>query len=705
MEARRHGLIVRSEGRNLEVSNGPLLVRFVYRDGGYSQEFWAANAKGDYRLVLSSIHKDIIPASEHRVPDCPTISGSRPHLFNVCRESLRMIFSEVQLHRPDDRSVVVRLSGSMQGNAVIMRVTIHEANSIVHCEIENALAGERPAIEYLMSSYAFLPGGRAFASGEEPEFTWAPNLRPTNDAVIGDLAFFSPAAIVQHGRYAAALIPDIHILARNRTMPASLDLDLSNGLLFAPLLSYGFCDYEPGAGGAYFRHDISLSRRLDTNRLVYGYDLLVNADCKRDAAGKQVARYLWSRYGTGASTRQKRKDEGPRLPTLPAASAAYESWAKGQVREARAMRDAVLNSTGRNGLFATRFDRGVGFWRGCRYPESAAHYSTAECSEELCWLLRLHGEFEPSQETLRKARDFAEFLIENRLRSGAIPAWYDQELIPDSALRSGAPTAASALFLTRLARITGLKKHLQAAAAAAGFVVRDVIAGQLFFDHTIVSPGGTVSLDCADPHTGMQPQSSRAMLWCAQLCIEAYALLGDRSFLTTGLGVMDRLCLMQSIGEKPWMPRATGLVARGNVGAQVDPVLSADFAYCAMHYGAATGSAEYCARAAVALKAAMGYACSPDERAHVEAVGSVIDREFGAIYVSVAGKWSVELNGCRIDRLEIKGTAIALDTTQRATDARVVFSGLRGRSYEVSINGRRGSYAREEMAAGIVLSS
>lgn len=709
MEARHHGLTVRSEGRNLEVSNGLVLVRLVYRDGGYAQEFHAANANGEFRLVLSSIHKDIIPSSEHRVSDSPMISGARPHLFSACRESLRMVFSEVQLHRPDAEQVVIALSGAMQGNSMIMRIILKPESSVIHCEVESALTGPRPAIEYLMSSYAFLPGGRTFGAGEEPEFTWAPNMRPTNDAVIGDLAFFSPAAIVQHGRYAAALIPDIELLSGNRTMPASLDLDLTNGLLFAPLLSYGFCDYEPAAGGSYFTHDISLSRRLDTHRLVYGFDLIVDADCKRQSAGKQVARFLWRQYGSGKADERPKRRWRPGTPIIPDAPAAYGLWAEGiaakngdLIAEARAMRDSVLQAPVNNGLFATRFDRGIGFWRGCRFPEGSDLYSTAECSMQMYWLLRLHEDMEPSPAIMRRARDYGDFLIENKMRSGAIPCWYDNKLIPSGTLRSGAATAASALFLARLARITGRKKHLQACAAASRFVMQEIIPRGAFFDHMCTSPDGAVSVG-ADPHTGMYPQSSEAMLSCAWLCIEAYELFGDKLYLNGGLDVLDRLCLMQSVGKKSWMPGSTGMLARGNTCAQADPALTACFAYCAVRYGAAAGLAEYCNRGAIALRAAMICDCSAADRAFISAIAAIIDREYGAIYVSVAGKWSVELNGCRIRGLDIKGTTISLATTRGTGDGRVVFAGLRARSYDVSINGRHDSYAREAMEAGLAI--
>lgn len=705
MEARRQGLIVRSEGRNIEVSNGLLLVRFIYRDGGYAQEFHATNAKGEFRLVLSSLHKDIIPASEHRVTDSPAFSGARAHLFTACRESLRMAFSEAQLHRPDEGRVVVRLSGMVQGNALAMRLTIAERGRRVRCEVENALAGPRPVVEYLMSSYAFLPGGRTFACGEEPEFTWAPNLRPTNDAIIGDLAFFSPAAIVQHGRYAAALIPDVDLLSKQRPIPASLDLDASNGLLFAPLLSYGFCDYEPAAGGRYFRHDITHSRRLDDGRLSYAFDLIVDADCKRESMAQQAARFIWRRYGAGITTASGKPANPVATPALtPDAQSAYGLYTNGQEREARAMRDSVLGAPRRQGLFATRFDERVGAWRGCRSPESSDCYSTAECSEQMCWLLRMHEDLEEDAETLAQALAYGDFLIEHKMRSGAIPAWYDSNLLPEWALRSGAPTAASAAFLMRLARITGTKKYLEAAASAARFVIREVIPQRLYLDGTFLSTGGMASLGCADPHTGMQPQSAKAMLWCAEMCNDAYHLFRDRAYLTGAMDVLDSLCLMQTAGDRPWMPACHGAVARGNTCAQADAITSAEFAHCTMRFGATAGSPEYCERAAAALRAAANSCGNASDEARVRAITWAMDRQFGALYVSVAGRWSVELNGCRLKRLDIQGTAVALDTAQE-TDARVVFAGLRARNYAVSINGRQGSYAREEMEAGIRLTA
>jgi hypothetical protein len=710
VEAGQSGLIVRSEGRNLEVSNGLVLVKLVMRDGGYAQEFHAINAKGEHRLVLSSIHKDLIPSSEHRACASPMISGARQHLFAVCRESLRMLFSEAALRRPDDSHVVIELSGSAQGHAVVMRITVELGSNVIHVSSEDTAPSSNPVLEYLMSAYAFVPAGRTFGSGEEPEFTWAPNLRPSDDAVIGDIAFFSPAAIVQHGRYAAALMPDLDELRRNRSMPAALDLDLTNGLLFAPLLSYGFCDYEPAAGGRYFRHDITMSRRLDNNRLCYGFHLMVDADCKHNSAYKQVARFLWSKHGSSA-TSAKSSIINLKSEMVPDARGAYGLWAEGArtgqdrlIREAKAMRDAVLSAPQSGGLFPTRFDTRIGFWRGCASPVDTAHYSTAECSMQLYWLLRLHSDFEASPASLTYARRYADHLIDARLRSGAIPCWYAQDLTPVSALRSGAPTAASALFLAELTKLTGLKKHLQACESAARFVLKDIVPKGLFLDDTCMEASGTISLDCPDPHTGMRPQSTQAMLWVARMCLEMHSLCGAREYLDRGLDVLDLICLMQSVGEKPWMRGSEGLLARGNTSARPDPELSADFALCAMRYGAETGRVEYLERGTVALRAASGAAGDDLTRARIAATAAIARARFGSVYASVSGKWSVELDGYRVVRFDSRGAKTAIDLKPGDTDpggGRVVFGGLRASLYEVAINGERRSYSREEMEAGV----
>ena len=81
-------LIVHRNGANLDIGNGRVMLRLYVRDGGYVQEFHAIDRAGQFRPVLSSLHKNLIAASDHRVCASPMIAGDRPHLYGVCRESL-----------------------------------------------------------------------------------------------------------------------------------------------------------------------------------------------------------------------------------------------------------------------------------------------------------------------------------------------------------------------------------------------------------------------------------------------------------------------------------------------------------------------------------------------------------------------------------------------------------------------------------------
>lgn len=550
----RQALTIESDGRDMCICSGPVLVRLVRRDGGYAQELCARDSKGEYRLVLSSIHKDLISFSEHRTSASPMIAGQRPHLFAVCRESLRMPFSAIGIRRPDADRVLVELSGCVQEHELVMRMEIEAGSRIVHVTVEAGLPDDR-VIEYLMSSFAFVPDGRILNVDEERPRTWAPCVRPAHDAVIGDAAFFSPAAIVQHEQMGAALIADIDLLSQHRPMSAALDLDADNGLLFAPLLSYGFCGCEPFEGC--YRHDITHSRRLGVDRLTYGFHLILDANCKRESMQSQAARFVWRAYGQDS-------DGAP------------DSF------EHPSPRVALPNIT-EDGLFLMR-EPG---------PEQAC-YSTVECSELLGRLIQAQT---ADDRALAVARRYADFLIRLRSRSGAVPCWLTKDLMVVPELRSGAPTAASALFLGRMARITGERKYLAACERSARFVLSEIVPDGLYQDPALQDSR-------VDPHTGTRPQSHRAMLWVAELCLELHCLLGDASYLRRGTEVLDLLCLAQSVGEKPWMGVASGVLARSNVMPTPDPELSADFAACAMRYGEVTGIAEYSQRGAAAALAA-----------------------------------------------------------------------------------------------------
>lgn len=726
MEDKHGDLLVTGTTDNFEARNDRVGVRLFLRDGGYAQEFRALDRTGKPRLLLSSLHKNLIPSSEHRVVSSPMISGDRMHLFGLCRESLRMVYSQAEVIHHNDEKLTVRLAGSAQGHTLDCRITISAASSAVHITVHDDIqrSGSDPLVEYLMSSYAFVPDGYLLGNDNGIEHAWVPNLRPGDDHVIGDCAFHSPAIVVQHERLAAALIPDLALLAENRVMPASLDLDLKNGLLPAPLLSYGFCGYEPVHHDRHCMHDITMARRIGAARLVYGFHLLLDADRDRGSAHRSAARFLWTTYGSRNCDLPVHPAHRPVSiqcravpPDAQAACGMYfagmERGDPGLVEAARAAKEAVLSAPQQNGLFPTRFDPSSGQWTGCCIGSGDTYYSTGECSNQAYWLLQWHQEVEQDPEIIRFCRRLADALLESRPRGGGVPSWFDKDGEPVPEPQPGLHTAAAASLVAELGMVTGLTKYTSAAERLAKAALNEqqhAAVGQHYPMDPL--PGKSPQADPhtlvgRDPHTGVRPQSAEWMLWTARLCLGLYRLHSDRGYLNSGLDLLDRLCLLQSVWRKPWNDSGPdpGTVARSNVGWAHDAGLAAEFARCAADYGAITGEREYCERAAAAIHAALREP-DPDPISHarVAASAALMRARYGSAYVHLGRKWAAALDGCSVRLLKTgRGTiSLALDSHGSGQPGhRVVFGGLRGKAYRVSINGQGDLYTRAEMESGI----
>ncbi|MHB9038962.1 MAG: hypothetical protein ACYC64_20175, partial [Armatimonadota bacterium] len=640
MDTEFGNLAVTITNSNIDVTNGRVRVRLVFRDGGYAQEFYALDRNKLFRLLLSSIHKNLIPASEHRACSAPMISGSRPHLFGVCRESLRMVYSTAEVVCHTKESVILLLTGSVMGHNLTYRIELRDSENLARIAVEDSIdrAGADPLVEYLMSSYAFTPAAWALTFGNEIDYTWVPILRPGDDQVIGDCAFHSPAAIIQHGSSAVALIPDLRMLTSNRPMQAALDLDITNGLLSSPLISYGFCGYEETDGRC--MHDMTMARRLSNPVLRYGYDLLLDADCKRKSVHRQVSRLMWERYGRGPERVRPSQTHSSclihephelKLALLqPDAWAAYGVHSNGDAalrRGADAVINALVAAPQFNGLFSTKFDRNQQKWAGCKSSVGDAQYHTVECSRQAYWLLKWHADVDHNPGIVEFCRQYGDFLVSSTQKKGAISSWYDSEGAALSILRSSAQTSASALFLARLASVTGQKEYTEASERSTCYVLQSLAEHGAYQDHTLIDTFNRRSTLSRDPHSGALPQSGWAMLWTAMSCIELYELTRDRKYVEAGAAVLDQLCLLQTVwtGPNEEDPSSFGICVRGNTSWEPDPELTSEFAHCAMRFASATGNRDYFQRGAAALKSALNASYSyPIVRARVSASDAAI---------------------------------------------------------------------------------
>jgi hypothetical protein len=282
-------LTVARSGRDIVLANGIVELRLVYRDGGYSQEFYGIDRHKNPHLLLSTIHRNLIPLTEHRLTADPLIMGHRRHLFEVNRESLRMVYSDAEVIESDSE-ISIKLIGKTNGDTITSVITLQPNSKFVHVTIRADFGESRraPLIEYLMAAYAFLPDGDLLDRYTKPSYTWAPSLRPEDDHIIGEKSFRSPAVVVQLRKLLAAIVPDADLPGSH---PLALDLDLANGLLSAPVMAFGFCETQPDDCFSY--HDRSMLIRPKDRSLSYGFWVYLDADAASSTGFSPIQDFIW----------------------------------------------------------------------------------------------------------------------------------------------------------------------------------------------------------------------------------------------------------------------------------------------------------------------------------------------------------------------------------------------------------------------------
>lgn len=220
------------------------------------------------------------------------------------------VLRSVEKHSDDQ----IILTGSANGAAITQTVTLKPDSDHVHIRIDLAL--DEPELEYILSSFVF-------KAPNPPEFIHTPNLKYSDDDIIGDRVFHSPAIIMQQEALFCALVPDLDLIneypviapgartvatghafcipldQNTLTMPTGMDVHLRSGLTEDPLLAYGVID-SIATHHMHWRHpsDGSMVRRLNSLNLCYGFDLFVSADAPRFRGYQRITRHLWERYGS-----------------------------------------------------------------------------------------------------------------------------------------------------------------------------------------------------------------------------------------------------------------------------------------------------------------------------------------------------------------------------------------------------------------------
>jgi hypothetical protein len=307
----------------VEVNNGLIKARFFKGDNLIAQEYHA-NQDGKWVLVAESFRPPAnIPPGATQLFN----SALDPaHRFLVS-ESLDKI--EVESQSPD--SVVIKLSGEKGATPIKQFVTLYLGEGYFRFDIESELQGTPAELDYLLSTFTFnVKGAPAFVHTPGLKFDNEDSkqnrfkLLPAKDQIIGDRAFHAPAVILQNKNLFVALVPDLNDINKyaitspdarrtldiptnifsapleddKYTMPTGLDLNIQSGLTDKPLLTYGVMDNIIAHHIRYQRvNDTTMVRKLDKNKVQYGFDLLVSAETAENTGFQKVAAHQWKMFG------------------------------------------------------------------------------------------------------------------------------------------------------------------------------------------------------------------------------------------------------------------------------------------------------------------------------------------------------------------------------------------------------------------------
>lgn len=306
-------LVVHDLKSGIYVDNGLVAVELKKTGGTVTSTFKARGSKG-WQTVCESFTPDFKAHPGGNKFFDTTVTSYRSQVTEIVRNC--------RLVKKTENEVVLRLTGSRNGSTTEEIITLKKDNPYFNIEVTCDL--NEPLLDYHMASFVF-------NLDKKPQFIHSPTLKkddpragPAVDQVIGDHAFHSPAIILQDQGLFTALVPNLDDINKYRvvspdarrtmkvprnifsvpieddkyTMPTALDLNIISGLTTKPVFSYGMMDFIICHHMRYQRvNDNSMIRKLNEDKITYGFDLFVGADEPANRGYQKIARYLWEKYG------------------------------------------------------------------------------------------------------------------------------------------------------------------------------------------------------------------------------------------------------------------------------------------------------------------------------------------------------------------------------------------------------------------------
>lgn len=313
------------DGEGIFLSNNVVKVILKTDENGFlQQDFFAKNKKGEYIKVVSSL-KPQFPVDNK--------DGKTARLYDTNLSPKRYLLSEVKVNIiPEKRLKSILIKGEKDNIIFLQRISLKPHEKKFHISVKAVFPNKVNEIDYLLNAYCF-------NVTHPPYFVHTPGLKFDNeesrqnrfrivdsqDQVIGDRAYHSPAIILQEKNLFSALVPDLHVINDNRivspdarrtswiprnifgvevieelyTLPTALDLNVKSGISEKPIFSFGFMDAIIGHHIRYNRfNDTTMIRRFMGDTLHYAFDLFLDAGAEHYRKYGDIAQFIWKEYGS-----------------------------------------------------------------------------------------------------------------------------------------------------------------------------------------------------------------------------------------------------------------------------------------------------------------------------------------------------------------------------------------------------------------------
>lgn len=573
----------------------------------------------------------------------------------------------------------MELAGHMGPHPITTRITLTGDGGIYLATRLRIL--ERTQVARCMNHLYLAPHGQLARSCEPLDFAWLPALHLKSTHVCSDHYFRAPVTIAMARGFHAALIPDLEIFAAGPAMQHALDLRVTDTCLEGPRLSYGLCCSEPD-GHVYFEHRPESAPVFAHTELVYACTLFLGQGQTPAAVVDRVNAHLWQKYGRPLladprpqvlpfaeyGTRYTFRHELPAsvrfterkgvicagIENRARRGANFHAWENdlhmgygfrhyGQtLADARLqdIADSILNlmcaAPRHQGAFPCIYNfetetyEGTLFWTA-RSADALRGYDTGAMSVTIWWLLKWIEDFDDLDRTalLSLAETYCTFLMQQQLASGAIPTYFQADLVPAAPLRESATTAISGAVLAQCACLLRRPALTRAAMRAGGFIESRVLPGLAFDDFETFYSCSPKPLHAIDYWSGIRPHNNLSMQWACDMYLALYRQTGEEHWLDSGRFLLNVLSLYQQIWNPSHLP---GYLFGGfgvmNTDGEWNDGRQARFTTTYADYFRATGHPEYLERAVAACRAAFALMDMPEN--HANHINDVVMPHLGA---------------------------------------------------------------------------